>query len=225
MLVAVAKIVGSVKNTVLLEQRRKELVECATAVFIDQRFDKASVNDIAERCGWSIGSLYRYVASKEDILVLVCDEIFRNLSLDNINGIDPGDDPVERFVTAFGAYCDNVHRNRKQVLLMYREYTQLSPEAQMHFRKLESNIYDAFASIVEEGVRRGVFHCPESRLFAVDCVMRAHALALKTWAIKRMSYRRTREYLTNWALNALQAPDARKVGAGRAHVDRSAPPA
>src|SRR5262249_7644334 len=138
---------GNVKNKALLEQRRRELVECATAVFIERRFDKASVNDIAERCGWSIGSLYRYVSAKEDILVLVCDEIFRNLSPDGVNRAGD-EDPVTAFSDSFGAYCDNVHRNRKQVLLMYREYTQLTPEAQQHFKKLESAIYDGFASIV-----------------------------------------------------------------------------
>jgi AcrR family transcriptional regulator len=206
MLSSVPEVAGNVKNKALLEQRRKELVECATAVFIERRFDKASVNDIAERCGWSIGSLYRYVSSKEDILVLVCDEIFRNLSLQNVGQAADGD-PVTAFSTAFGAYCDNVRRNRKQVLLMYREYTQLSAEAQQHFRKLESAIYDSFASIVEDGVAQGVFACPDTRLFAVDCVMRAHLLALKTWAIKRTSYRRARAYLIEWALKALQCPD------------------
>src|SRR5262249_27082870 len=136
---------------------------------------------------------------------LVCDEIFRNLI---VHGVGEGGetDPPGAFANAFGAYCDNVHRNRKQVLLMYREYTQLPVDAQRHFQKLESEIYDAFASIVDDGVAKGVFVCPDTRLFAVDCVMRAHLLGLKRWAIRRTSYRRTRAYLIEWALQALRAP-------------------
>ena len=53
-----------------------------------------------------------------------------------------------------------------------------------------------------------MFVCPDPRFFAVDCVMRAHLLSLKTWATKRTSYRRARAYLIAWALNALQAPVA-----------------
>ncbi len=203
MLAGVPEVGGNVKNKALLEERRAQLVECATAVFIERRFDQASVNDIAQRCGWSVGSLYRYVESKEDILYLVCDAIFRNLSVAELGQVG-NRDPVTAFSEAFGVYCDNVHRNRKQVLLMYREYTQLSPEGQRHFRRLESQVYDAFAAIVQDGVSKGVFVCPEPRLFAVDCVMRAHLLGLKTWAIKRTSYRKARGYLVDWALAAIQ---------------------
>jgi TetR/AcrR family transcriptional regulator, cholesterol catabolism regulator len=200
-------VVGNLKNTTLLEQRRQELVRCATEVFVERRFDKASVNEIAERCGWAIGSLYRYVSSKEDILVLVCDEIFRNLSIDELRSAS-GDDPVAGLRTVLGGYCDNVDKNRAQVLLMYREYTQLPPEAQEHFKRRESEIYEALAAIVTEGVERGIFTCEDPHLFAVDCVMRVHALALKRWALRRTSYKKTKELLLQWSLRSLGVHDA-----------------
>jgi len=197
-------VAGTLKNAELLEQRREELVRCATAVFVERRFDKSSVNEIAERCGWSIGSLYRYVASKEDILVLVCDEIFRSLAIEQLRDA-AGGDPVAAFEAAFGGYCDSVHKNRRQVLLMYREYTQLPPAAQEHFRERESEVYELLAGIVRQGVASGAFACEDPHLFAVDCVMRAHALALKEWALGRASYKRVRRLLLAWALRALEA--------------------
>lgn len=196
---------GNLKDTVLLEQRREELVRTATAVFVERRFDQASVNEIAERCGWSIGSLYRYVSSKEDILVLVCDEIFRNLSIDELRDASR-DDPVAGFETAFGRYSDNVHKNRRQVLLMYREYTQLPADAQEHFKRREAEIYNVLAGIISDGVARGVFTCEDPHLFAIDCVMRVHAFALKEWALGRRSYRRTKQHHLDWSLRALNAP-------------------
>jgi AcrR family transcriptional regulator len=200
----VPPIVGNLKNAALLEQRRQELVRNAAAVFVEQRFDKTSVGDIAERCGWSIGSLYRYVSSKEDILVLVCDEIFRNLSIETL-GEGAEDDPAARFASAFGGYLDNVYRNRREVLLMYREYTQLPREAQDYFRALESQLYDRLARIVSDGVKAGAFTCDAPRLFAIDCVMRAHTLALKEWALGRTSYKQLRKHLLAWSLGALSA--------------------
>lgn len=201
---SVPAVAGTLKNAELLELRREELVRCATNVFVERRFDKASVNEIAERCGWSIGSLYRYVSSKEDILVLVCDEIFRSLSIDELR--DAADeDPVAAFEAAFGGYCDSVHKNRRQVLLMYREYTQLPPQAQKHFRQRESDVYELLAGIVRRGVATGAFACEEPHVFAVDCVMRAHTLALKEWALGRTSYKRMRRLLVSWSLRALAA--------------------
>jgi AcrR family transcriptional regulator len=196
---------GNLKDPGLLERRREELVRCATAVFVERRFDKASVNDIAERCGWSVGSLYRYVSSKEDILVLVCDEIFRTISIDELRSASM-EDPLEGFRTALGRYCDNVRRNRAQVLLMYREYTQLAPDAQEHFKRREAEIYDVLAGAISLGVEQGIFDCDDARLFAIDCVMRVHALALKEWALGRRSYKHTRERLLAWSERALGVP-------------------
>jgi AcrR family transcriptional regulator len=193
--------VGSnLKDPALLEKRREELARAATEVFVERRFDKASVNEIAERCGWSIGSLYRYVSSKEDILVLVCEDIFRRLGVEVVEG----DTPRERFEAAYGAYCDAVHHSRRQVLLMYREYTQLPEEAQRYFRGREREVYDVLAGIVADGVRDGSMTCEDPDLFAVDCVMRAHAVALKEWAIPRRRWPQTRDLLVAWAVRALQ---------------------
>jgi AcrR family transcriptional regulator len=192
--------VGSnLKDAALLERRREVLVRAATEVFTERRFDKASVNEIAERCGWSVGSLYRYVSSKEDILVLVCEDIFRRLGAE-----DPaGATPQERFETAYAAYLDRIHRSRQQVLLMYREYTQLPDDAQRHFRRREREVYAVLAGIVREGVQDGSMRCEDPDLFAVDCVMRAHAIALKEWAMPRRRWPETRGLIVAWAARTL----------------------
>jgi AcrR family transcriptional regulator len=192
--------VGSnLKDAALLERRREVLVRAATEVFTERRFDKASVNEIAERCGWSVGSLYRYVSSKEDILVLVCEDIFRRLGVE-----DPaGATPRERFETAYSTYLDRIHRSRRQVLLMYREYTQLPEDAQRHFRRLERDVYAVLAGIVREGVHDGSMRCEDPDLFAVDCVMRAHAIALKEWAMPRRRWTETRSLIVGWATRTL----------------------
>ena len=192
--------VGSnLKDAALLERRRETLVRAATDVFTERRFDKASVNEIAERCGWSVGSLYRYVSSKEDILVLVCEDIFERVGIEDPEGATPR----ERFEIAYAAYCDRIQRSRRQVLLMYREYTQLPHEAQRHFRRREREVYAVLAGIVRDGVADGSMRCEDPDLFAVDCVMRAHAIALKEWAMPRRRWPETRALLVGWATRTL----------------------
>jgi AcrR family transcriptional regulator len=198
-LVAHLGVGSSLKDTALLERRREVLVRAATEVFAEQRFDKSSVNEIAERCGWSVGSLYRYVTSKEDILVLVCEDIFRRLAIEDSAGATP----VERFNAAYGAYCDRIHRSREQVLLMYREFTQMPKDAQRYFRRREREVYAVFAGIVRGGVEDGSMRCDDPDLFAVDCVMRAHAIALKRWAMPRRRWPETQALLVGWATRSL----------------------
>lgn len=197
-------VTGNLKNEDLLAHRRQELVECATRVFVERRFDKASVNDIADACGWSIGSLYRYISTKEDILVLVCDAIFQSLAIDDAAS-DPDQSAVDALRHALGTFADNVEANHAQVLLMYREYTQLPEDAQLYFQEREASVYRAVSTIVERGVDQGVFSCDDPYLFAIDCVTTIHALALKRWAMEGRSFSHTRERMLNWALSALGA--------------------
>ncbi|MDP3286549.1 MAG: TetR/AcrR family transcriptional regulator, partial [Desulfobacterales bacterium] len=64
-----------VKNPDLVEKRRRQIAEAAVKLFIEKGFHKTSTRQIAKAAGVSIGSLYEYIASKEDILYLVCDSI------------------------------------------------------------------------------------------------------------------------------------------------------
>lgn len=193
---------GRLKDPSLLEERRRQLVEVATEVFFEKGFDRASVNEIAERWGQSVGGLYRYVRSKDDILVLVCSEIFRRIGPDSLDAPDVGD-PAERFRSAFTTYCENIQRHSRQVLLMYREYGRLSAEARAHFMGQESQVMLVFRGIVEDGVARGVFTCEDPELFAVDCVARAHSLALKGWALAPRSPQACIATMTSWTVRCL----------------------
>jgi TetR/AcrR family transcriptional regulator, transcriptional repressor of aconitase len=53
--------------------RRAEIVTAARAVFARQGFAGTSMNDLVEATGMSMGALYRYFPSKEDLVVAVAD--------------------------------------------------------------------------------------------------------------------------------------------------------
>jgi AcrR family transcriptional regulator len=202
---SVAPQVGdSLKNRVLLEERRRQLVEAATTVFAERGFGGASVNEIAETCKWSVGALYRYVNSKEDILFLVSEEIFRHIGPSALD-VQLDGSPVERLRHALSTFCDNIAAHRKQVLLMYREYGNLSPEAQLYFQEQEAVVAGVFRQIVLDGITQDVFTCEDPELFAVQCVITGHMAALKGWALKDHTGEEIRDRLVTWALRALAA--------------------
>ena len=55
----------------LVERRRAQIVEAATRLVARQGFAKTVVRDIAEEANISVGLVYEYVRSKEDILFLI----------------------------------------------------------------------------------------------------------------------------------------------------------
>jgi AcrR family transcriptional regulator len=201
---AAAPFVGnSLKNRELLEERRRQLVEAATKVFAERGFGGASVNEIADLCNWSVGALYRYINSKEDILFLVSEEIFRQIGPAALDVPSAGS-PSERLRHALSTFCDNIAAHRRQVLLMYREYGNLSPAARAYFQDQEAAVVRVFRHIVEDGVASGEFVCEDPELFGMQCVITAHMLALKGWALHSRSDAEIRDHLVAWALRSLR---------------------
>ncbi|MGH2578987.1 MAG: TetR/AcrR family transcriptional regulator, partial [Actinomycetota bacterium] len=55
----------------LVERRRAQIIEAATRLVARQGFAKTVVRDIADEANISVGLVYEYVRSKEDILFLI----------------------------------------------------------------------------------------------------------------------------------------------------------
>jgi AcrR family transcriptional regulator len=55
----------------LTEMKQRLIVEGASKVLFEKGFGKTSIRDIAAACGMSMGQLYHYISSKDDILYLM----------------------------------------------------------------------------------------------------------------------------------------------------------
>ena len=64
-----------IKNQDLVRERRRHIVDSTVTLFIEHGYHKTTTRMIAKAAGFSIGSLYEYVSSKEDLLYLVCQAI------------------------------------------------------------------------------------------------------------------------------------------------------
>jgi AcrR family transcriptional regulator len=57
-----------------LDARRQQIVDAARARFARQGFARTSMADIVSESGLSNGAIYRYFASKDEIVVAVCEQ-------------------------------------------------------------------------------------------------------------------------------------------------------
>ncbi len=64
-----------IKNADLVRERRRQIIDAAVKLFIEHGYHNTTTRMIARAAGFSIGSLYEYVSSKEDLLYLVCSAI------------------------------------------------------------------------------------------------------------------------------------------------------
>src|SRR3954463_14957587 len=80
------------------------LVEATARILVDEGFDKASTNRIAEVAGVSVGSLYQYFPGKEALVVAVAERHDRDI-MKVVSGVLaevvplPVEDAIRRLVT------------------------------------------------------------------------------------------------------------------------------
>lgn len=175
----IARIPTTIKNPARVAQRRKELIEVSTKLFLERGFHNTSVRDIVRACSFNIASLYMYVSSKEDILYLVAQDLMDTIARELGETVlaDTADRSLEM---GFRSYCNIVDRFRRHIRLLYREVGFLPPDKQPNVLQTVADVVTFFENIVVEGIRTGIFRKVPSRLVALDMMVMAHAIALHT---------------------------------------------
>ncbi len=164
--------------------RLHDIVTTAASLFKERGYENTSVNDLAAELKMSIGGLYRYIATKSDVLTLVCEDIYGDLP-DALTAIASQDRlPRSRMRALLETYFGSCHSSRALILLMYREYRHLQASAQKRFKAREEAIADVFERVIDEGIRRREFGRLDAWTLAHEIVLLGHFPALKGWTAR-----------------------------------------
>lgn len=82
------------------EALREKVIEAATQLFHEERYDRVSMRKIAARVGYSVGTLYLYYKDKDDLFLAVQGAAFQR-GFSYIQRLPNSDDPLVR-LTALG---------------------------------------------------------------------------------------------------------------------------
>jgi AcrR family transcriptional regulator len=142
------RIPTQVKNKALVEQRRRQIVDAAVNLFIDKGFHKTTTRQIAQAACISIGSLYEYIATKEDVLYLVCDAIHAEIEhgvADALKRSKKGNNPLAEVIREYFMVC---HRMNDHILLIYQETQSLPRKWQRVVLENEIRITGIFTGVL-----------------------------------------------------------------------------
>jgi AcrR family transcriptional regulator len=181
------KIPTTIKDQELVAQRRAEIIDVATRLFLERGFHRTSIRDIARACPFNLASLYMYVSSKEDILFLVAQHLIDEKAKAMAAVEVMEDDPAGSFRTALKAYCRIVHRYRPHIRLLYRELDVLSPPRREIVMASLSTVTDVFENIMRKGISRGVFAAVDPKLVALNSLFLCHLWSLHTRALRSIT--------------------------------------
>jgi len=186
-----------IKDPDLVKERRKQIVDASVQLFIKNGFHKTTTRQIANATGFSIGSLYEYVASKEDVLYLVCDSIHAEVE-ESVGKIlsreTPGRRALAEIIREFLLICD---RLSDHVLLMYQVTQFLPPQWKKKVLENEIRITGIFVDVLSR--INSSDDLPRLDKKAIDLVAHNVSVIGQSWAFRRWYY--TRHYTINEFIN------------------------
>jgi len=144
-----------VKNKALVRQRRRQIVDAAVQLFIENGFHKTTTRQIARASGISIGSLYEYISTKEDVLYLVCDAIHAEIETgvaETLKRVKSGNNPLAEVIREYFLVC---HRMNDHILLIYQETQSLPGKWQRLVLENEIRITGIFTGVLAGLIKSG----------------------------------------------------------------------
>jgi AcrR family transcriptional regulator len=185
---AIKGIPTQIKNPDLVAQRHRQIVDAAVQLFIKQGFHKTTTRQIARAAGFSIGSLYEYIASKEDILYLVCDaihaEVERGVS-QAMTSASGDKNPLAEVIREYFLVCN---RMSDHILLIYQETQSLPPRWRKKVLENEVRITGIFMEVLARLISSGDLpHISERsmELVAHNISVLGHMWTFRRWFLAR----------------------------------------
>ena len=172
-----------IKNKALVARRRRQIVDAAVELFLQNGFHKTTTRQIAQAAGISIGLLYEYVATKEDILYLVCDAIHAEMNAAVSEALARTEKNAHPLAVAIREYFLVCHRMSDHIVLIYQEIHSLPANWRKVVRENEMQITGLFAQVLETLILDGKLSDMEES--SLDLAAHNISVLGQMWAFRR----------------------------------------
>ena len=157
------------------DARRRQIL--GAAVPLMERSGSTAVSE----AGVSVGLIYRYFASKQELVQAVTEGVLDEMRRLLAEALEPEEDPVRQIAGAFAAYCTVIREHRQAVMLTYREANTLDEAGRGVVKDLEIRTVEPLRSAVDAAVEQGLLRPIHAGIFSYDLLTIAHSWALKHW--------------------------------------------
>lgn len=175
---------SSVKDESLIEKRREQMIRGAVKLFKEKGFHRATTREIAKAAGFSIGTLYEYIRTKEDVLYLVCDSIYNEVN-SRLSFITSGEGTLEGLRSAIAEYYRLIDDMSDEFVVMYQESKSLPKNALAYVFEKEMKMVGLFEDILVACAKSGELRIAEKdiSILAHHVVVQGQMWAFRRWAL------------------------------------------
>jgi AcrR family transcriptional regulator len=172
-----------IKNKALVARRRRQIVDAAVGLFLENGFHKTTTRQIARAAGISIGLLYEYIATKEDVLYMVCDAIHTEMHAAVTEAVGQtrfDHHPLAAVIREYFLVC---HRWSDHIVLIYQEIHSLPSNWRKIVLENEMRITGLFFKVFADMIHTGQLSPMDDR--ALDLAAHNISVLGQMWAFRR----------------------------------------
>lgn len=198
------EIQSSVKDESLIEKRRAQMIRGAVTLFKEKGFHRTTTREIAKASGFSIGTLYEYIRTKEDVLYLVCDSIYDEVHA-RLDALDIDKGSLEVLITAIEHYYGLINDMQDEYVVMYQESKSLPKDALRYVLDKEMEMVSLFERLLAECADSGeITMAPkEIKLAANHLFVQGQMWAFRRWALRDYTIQEFIELQTKFLLQGM----------------------
>ncbi len=177
-----------VKDPDLVERRRRQIADAAVQLFIQKGFHKTTTRQIAHASGFSIGSLYEYFTSKEDVLYMVCESIHAEVERGLTEAMSRATGGRETLAGVIREYFRVCNRMSDFILLIYLETQSLPSQWRKRVLENELRITGLFVEVLARIAASGELPNLSEQsieLAAHNIVVLGHMWTFRRWYLTR----------------------------------------
>lgn len=151
----------------MVETRRQQIEDAASALFRERGYAATSVRDIAQVLNLQGGSLYAHVASKEDVLWSIVDRAAERFQAAVQPIADDRDAPAaDRLRRMVGAHARVVTDDLGNATVFLHEWRFLGNDRRAEIARRRDGYEALFRQVIADGIATGEFRADDPKIAA-----------------------------------------------------------
>ncbi|MYL57315.1 TetR family transcriptional regulator [Virgibacillus halodenitrificans] len=178
------QVLSSVKDRDLVEKRRNQMIKGAMKLFKEKGFHRTTTREIAKESGFSIGTLYEYIRTKEDVLFLVCDSIYEQVRERLSLSIDLESASVDNLIAVMKSYFYLMDEMQEEILIMYQEAKSLKKDTKEYVLQKERDMVGMLEEVILTCLPEKISH-QDVALLANNIFVQGQMWGFRRWMLQR----------------------------------------
>lgn len=134
------------------ERKRREVIATAAKLFAERGYQATSISELTAATGLAAGGLYHYIESKEELLILICDELLDPLLLRAREIVATEAPPATQLRSLLHAWLEQIASHRDHMLVFAQERHVIEREPQWRQVRAQRK---AFEQLLDDVLARG----------------------------------------------------------------------